>query len=100
MNKQIILSIAMTSMLSLSAEAAPAAEASQPAQAVKTDSGHGGKCASGKCGTVKMYEKANIQHNPQDQLVRARDGKCGKSGQGLHAAPPRCGKIVEGVCGQ
>lgn len=100
MKKQIILSIAMTSLLGLSAKAALAAEASQPAQAVKSQSGHGGKCASGKCGTVKMYEKADIKHNPQDQLVRARDGKCGKTGQGVHSDQTGKGKMVEGVCGQ
>ncbi|WP_227108354.1 hypothetical protein [Chromobacterium rhizoryzae] len=100
MKKQIILSIAMTSLLGLSAEAALAAEASQPAQAVKSQSGHGGKCASGKCGTVKMYEKAPLQHDPQDQLVRARDGKCGKTGQGVHSDQTGKGKMVEGVCGQ
>ncbi|NHR04347.1 hypothetical protein HA052_03970 [Chromobacterium haemolyticum] len=100
MKKQIILSIAMTSLLGLSAEAALAAEASQPAQAVKSQSGHGGKCASGKCGTVKLYEKADIKHNPQDQLVRARDGKCGKTGQGVHSDQTGKGKMVEGVCGQ
>ncbi|MCP1290330.1 hypothetical protein NK214_09020 [Chromobacterium sp. S0633] len=100
MKKQIILSIAMTSLLGLSAEAALAAEASQPAQAVKSQSGHGGKCASGKCGTVKMYEKAPLRHDPQDQLVRARDGKCGKTGQGVHSDQTGKGKMVEGVCGQ
>ncbi|OQS34750.1 hypothetical protein [Chromobacterium haemolyticum] len=100
MKKQIILSIAMTSLLGLSAEAALAAEASQPEQEVKSQSGHGGKCASGKCGTVKMYEKADIKHNPQDQLVRARDGKCGKTGQGVHSDQTGKGKMVEGVCGQ
>lgn len=100
MKKQIILSIAMTSLLGLSAEAALAAEASQPAQAVKSQSGHGGKCASGKCGTVKMYEKAPLRHDPQDQLVRARDGKCGKTGRGVHSDQTGKGKMVEGVCGQ
>lgn len=100
MKKQIILSIAMTSLLGLSAEAVLAAEASQPAQAVKSQSGHGGKCASGKCGTVKMYEKAPLRHDPQDQLVRARDGKCGKTGQGVHSDQTGKGKMVEGVCGQ
>lgn len=100
MKKQIILSIAMTSLLGLSAEAALAAEASQPAQAVKSQSDHGGKCASGKCGTVKMYEKAPLRHDPQDQLVRARDGKCGKTGQGVHSDQTGKGKMVEGVCGQ
>lgn len=100
MKKQIILSIAMTSLLGLSAEAALAAETSQPAQAVKSQSGHGGKCASGKCGTVKMYEKAPLRHDPQDQLVRARDGKCGKTGQGVHSDQTGKGKMVEGVCGQ
>ncbi|AXT46642.1 MULTISPECIES: hypothetical protein [Chromobacterium] len=100
MKKQIILSIAMTSLLGLGADSALAAEASQPAQEVKSQSGHGGKCASGKCGTVKMYEKADIKHNPQDQLVRARDGKCGKTGQGIHPGKAGPGKMVEGVCGQ
>lgn len=100
MKKQIVLSIAMSSLLGLSAETTLAAEASQPAQAVKSQSGHGGKCASGKCGTVKMYEKAQLKHDPQDQLVRARDGKCGKTGQGVHADKAGNSKMVEGVCGQ
>ncbi|POA98294.1 MULTISPECIES: hypothetical protein [Chromobacterium] len=98
MKNQIILSIAMTSLIGLNAEPV-LAEPSQPAKTVQSESGNGGKCASGKCGTVKMYEKADIQHDPQDQLVRARDGKCGKTGQGIQPVPPRC-KMVEGVCGQ
>ncbi|OWY39449.1 hypothetical protein CEK28_08230 [Xenophilus sp. AP218F] len=98
MKKQILLSIAMTSLAGLCAGPA-LADASAPAKEVKSQSGHGGKCASGKCGTVKMYEKADIRHDPQDQLVRARDGKCGKSGQGIQAEACDT-RVTEGVCGQ
>jgi hypothetical protein len=98
LKNKIILSIAMTSLVTMYAEPLMA-ETSHAAQPVKSESGNGGKCASGKCGTVKMYEKADLKSDPQDKLVRARDGKCGKSGQGTHAAAASC-KMTEGVCGQ
>jgi hypothetical protein len=62
-----------------------------------------GKCASGKCGTEKIYSQATITHDPQDNLVRARDGKCGLTGKGVKNAayPQQPGdeKCVNGVCG-
>lgn len=63
-----------------------------------------GKCASGKCGTEKIYAQAKLKQDPQDQLVRARDGKCGLTGDGLKnpASLQQVSdkKIVNGVCGK
>ncbi|MEZ8575462.1 hypothetical protein AB6C82_11535 [Vibrio splendidus] len=50
MNNKIVLSIAITSVISLnSAMAFADAPAEAPVEA-KQSSGHGGKCAAGKCG--------------------------------------------------
>ncbi|EOZ7588146.1 hypothetical protein QNZ44_004532 [Enterobacter kobei] len=63
-----------------------------------------GKCASGKCGTEKIYAQAKLKQDPQDQLVRARDGKCGLTGEGLKTpgTPQQVNdtKMVNGVCGK
>ncbi|MGV3346500.1 hypothetical protein ACGVWS_12430 [Enterobacteriaceae bacterium LUAb1] len=104
MKNNVLLSIAMTSFVSLSAgqviandvpPSAPEVSAIKPAD-------HGGKCASGKCGTAKVYEQAKLRHDPQDKLVRARDGKCGLSGQGITHNENKVDsdKLVSGVCGQ
>ncbi|MEO9080159.1 MAG: hypothetical protein ABI268_12725 [Rhodanobacter sp.] len=60
----------------------------------------GGKCASGKCGTEKIYGQAKLDHNPDGVLVQARDGKCGLSGKGFSVAPSTRDKLAEGVCGK
>ena len=44
----------------------------------------GSKCAAGKCGGARLFEQANIDPNDiQDKPVKAYDGKCGMSGNGL-----------------
>lgn len=104
MNNKIALSIAITSVISLnSAMAFADASAEAPVEA-KQSSGHGGKCAAGKCGTEKRFEKAELTSNPQDRLVRARDGKCGLTAEGISPSKERIlmanSKVTGGVCGQ
>ncbi|OQQ08691.1 hypothetical protein BK411_07885 [Vibrio splendidus] len=104
MNNKIALSIAITSVISLnSAMVFADAPAEAPVEA-KQSSGHGGKCAAGKCGTEKRFEKAELTSNPQDRLVRARDGKCGLTAEGISPSKERIltanSKVTGGVCGQ
>ncbi|MDK9735836.1 hypothetical protein KI655_00865 [Vibrio sp. D404a] len=104
MNNKVALSIAITSVISLnSAMAFADAPAEAPVEA-KQSSGHGGKCAAGKCGTEKRFEKAELKTDPQDRLVRARDGKCGLTAQGVEPSKERItlteSKVTGGVCGQ
>ncbi|MBC3252371.1 hypothetical protein H8I91_19070 [Serratia fonticola] len=106
MNKDIVLSIMVSSILVTSA-ITPVMAADGVSNANKIESKSptsSGKCASGKCGTEKIYSQANLSHDPQDQLVRTRDGKCGLSGQGInsHESPQQIadGKVVGGVCGK
>ncbi|MCW4443913.1 hypothetical protein OHV10_06440 [Vibrio splendidus] len=104
MNNKIALSIAIASVISLnSAMAFADAPAEAPVEA-KQSSGHGGKCAAGKCGTEKRFEKAELTSNPQDRLVRARDGKCGLTAEGISPSKERIltanSKVTGGVCGQ
>lgn len=102
MNNKIVLSIAMTSVLALGSSVVQAATQDTPPVAKEASSNNGGKCASGKCGTEKIFAKIELNTNPQDKLIRARDGKCGQSGQGINApatvAQP--GKCAGGLCGQ
>jgi uncharacterized low-complexity protein len=102
MQDKLTLTIALTSLAALGIATAALADTTTtaPVSAPKAGANHGGKCASGKCGTEKIYGKANIEHDPNGALVRARDGKCGPSGKG-HAVPedPR-DKLATGVCGQ
>jgi hypothetical protein len=83
MKHELILGIAATSLLAAQAYAAPQAPA--PATASQPAKG-GGKCASGKCGTEKIYSQTKLQHDPNGVLVRARDGKCGLTGKGYKVA--------------
>lgn len=100
MKDKLLLTIAIASLASLNTIASPAAASAAPA-APKASAPHGGgKCASGKCGTEKIYSKAKIDHNPQGTLVRARDGKCGLSGKGYSVADSSRDKLAEGVCGR
>lgn len=104
MNNKLALSIAITSLasvgaVSLPAYAADSAPASQ-ADAKTPPKSHGGKCASGKCGTEKLYSKVALDKNPQDRLVNARDGKCGLIAKGHDIKPTPRAKLTEGVCGQ
>ncbi|UPG86274.1 hypothetical protein L2Y94_02600 [Luteibacter aegosomatis] len=101
MNHTFALSIAVTSLAAFGAVAQPAyADTTTPPAAATPTASHGGKCASGKCGTEKIYSKASIQQDPQDRLVRARDGKCGLTAQGHDAETSSAKKLAEGVCGQ
>ncbi|KUR79052.1 hypothetical protein [Novosphingobium sp. FSW06-99] len=97
MKREIVLGIAATSLLCADAYAAPAAT---PAPAAAPASHGGGKCASGKCGTEKIYGQTRLQHNPDGQLVRARDGKCGLTGKGYNVVATERDRLAEGVCGR
>ncbi|MED5525108.1 MAG: hypothetical protein VX447_10195 [Pseudomonadota bacterium] len=103
MKNRVLLSITVGTLFSLGSAAAQAQQAPEaPQKAVKKETSHGGKCASGKCGTEKIYGKAALKHDPQGKLVRARDGKCGMTGKGVDDEPQKAGdsKCVSGVCGQ
>ncbi|WP_068093938.1 hypothetical protein [Novosphingobium rosa] len=96
MKRELILGIAMTSLVSGAAVAAAA-----PATASASPAAHGGgKCASGKCGTEKIYAQTKPSHDTNEQLVRARDGQCGTSGQGYKVTQSNQQKLAEGVCGR
>jgi len=101
MKHTLALSIAVTSLTALGAVVQPAhAGTTPPPAAAAPTTSHGGKCASGKCGTEKSYSKATVSQDPQDRLVRARDGKCGLTAQGHDVEPTPARKLAEGVCGQ
>ncbi|PSW18186.1 hypothetical protein C9I98_17555 [Photobacterium sanctipauli] len=108
MHNKIVLSIAMTSVLAMNAgtvqaESQDNATAAQKPVVSAPSSNNGGKCASGKCGTEKIFAKVELNSDPQDKLVRARDGKCGLTGQGLapeEATIAQPGKCAGGLCGQ
>ncbi|MCZ8781138.1 hypothetical protein OM280_18325 [Escherichia albertii] len=105
MKKDIVLSIIVGSALVSSiATQANAADISQPNKIENKSPTSSGKCASGKCGTEKIYGKAELKHDPQDRLVRARDGKCGVTGAGINQpeSPQQIGdgKCVSGICGK
>ncbi|WP_447873219.1 hypothetical protein [Serratia fonticola] len=109
MKKDIILSIIVGSILTTGmvspASAADSSHTDNNANKIENKSPtSSGKCASGKCGTEKIYGQAKLTHDPQDQLIRARDGKCGLTGQGNNnqESPQQMknGKCVSGVCGK
>ncbi|GMM62474.1 hypothetical protein [Novosphingobium pituita] len=98
MKRELILGIAVTS---LAASAAQAAEAASAATTTASPAAHGGgKCASGKCGTEKIYAQTKLKQDPSGQLVRARDGQCGLSGKGYKVAQTSQDRLAEGVCGR
>ncbi|MFM1648380.1 hypothetical protein ACJ5N2_10835 [Aeromonas salmonicida] len=102
---KLTLSIAMTSLIALTPGLALALAAAPSDAPVKASPGeqHGGKCAAGKCGTEKRFEKQALESDPQGRLVRARDGKCGVAGQGIDgdtSSASKGSKMTEGVCGQ
>jgi uncharacterized low-complexity protein len=105
MNNKLALSIAITSLASIGTVSLPL-QAADNAPAPQTEANktppksHGGKCASGKCGTEKIYSKVALDKNPQDRLVRTRDGKCGLSAKGHDVKLTPRNKLAEGVCGQ
>ncbi|WP_137788042.1 hypothetical protein [Sphingomonas sp. 3P27F8] len=97
MKHELILGIAVTSLLSAQSFAAP--QAPTPASTSQAASG-GGKCASGKCGTEKIYSQTKLQRDPNGQLVRARDGTCGLTGKGHQIVEASRTRLAEGVCGR
>lgn len=94
----LTLSIAMTGLIALTPGVLHATTGEEAPVAVATSGQSGGKCAAGKCGTEKRFEKQQLAQDPQDRLVRARDGLCGLSGEGLKGAKGDS-KMTEGVCG-
>ncbi len=57
------------------------AGAAQPASSVVAH-GRWQVRPAANAGTEKIYSKTKLAHSPDDQLVRARDGKCGLTGKG------------------
>ncbi len=102
MKNKVILSIVVSSFSGLLMNEAVAAQPTQaPAKLASKAQKSSGKCASGKCGTEKIYGQAKLNHNPQDKLVLARDGQCGTTGFGLKTTEQEvANKAVGGVCGQ
>lgn len=104
MNKDIVLSVIVGSLLTVGGiTTAMAAEPSQANKIENKSPTSSGKCASGKCGTEKIYGQAKIKHDPQDQLIRTRDGKCGLNAKGIEqekAQEVKVDKCVGGVCGK
>jgi len=99
MNRPIALGIALTSLLA--AGGAVAAPATDGAKAEAKPAAHGGgKCASGKCGTEKIYSATKIAHDPNGKLIAARDGKCGLSGKGYKVTASNEDRMAEGICGR
>ena len=113
MKNKLVLSIAMGSMIGMGFNTAQANTASDDAQisnaevVVETpsttdggDGGNGGKCASGKCGTIEIYKDVKIDGNQQGKLIYARDGKCGIDGKGIgKTTTVDSDKQVNGLCG-
>ena len=102
MNTKLNLSIALSSLVALGAISSPAigADTTQVQQNAPKASKGGGKCASGKCGTEKIYGKATLDNDPDGRLVRARDGKCGSSGKGYAVLETPAQTLAQGICGQ
>lgn len=62
---KLTLSIAMTSLIALTPGLALAATPGDaPVKAAPSEQ-HGGKCAAGKCGTEKRFEKQALDSDPQ-----------------------------------
>ena len=100
MQERLILTIAVSCFASLACMGGAHAATEVLAHAPKTDTSHGGKCASGKCGLEKIYSKAPIKQDRNGHLVRARDGQCGLSGKGYAVPVSEKERLAEGVCGQ
>ncbi|MCG7488725.1 hypothetical protein MHN79_04390 [Vibrio sp. Of14-4] len=104
MNNKLVLSIAITSVITLNSGMVFADTSPEAPVEAQSKSEHGGKCAAGKCGTEKRFEKQELTSNPQGRLVRARDGKCGVTGEGIDPSYETIkltqSKITGGVCGQ
>ncbi|OEE73130.1 hypothetical protein [Vibrio ordalii] len=114
MNCKIALSIAMTSAIALHPAMSVAETSTEAPVSAQPTSQNGGKCAAGKCGTEKRFEKQDLKSDPQGRLVlrdpliislvRARDGKCGLTAEGITPSAETItltnSKITGGVCGQ
>lgn len=110
MKNKLILSIAMSSAVCFNTNLACASTEEDTAlvaaiattSTIEREEVHGGKCAAGKCGTLKAYEASKLTHDPQCRLVHARDGKCGLSGKGvaINTNAVIAGDCAGGVCGQ
>lgn len=104
MNCKMTLSIAITSAIALHSGMTWANPKCDVPVSVQAISQNGGKCAAGKCGTEKRFEKQDLKTDPQDRLVRARDGKCGLTAEGITPSTESIilvnSKITGGVCGQ
>ncbi|MES2452395.1 MAG: hypothetical protein V4610_17735 [Pseudomonadota bacterium] len=96
MKRNIVIGIAATSLLGA---AAYAQIPQDKPDGIKAASHGGGKCASGKCGTEKIYAQQKDQTHPDGTLVRARDGKCGLTGRGYKATATDRDRLADGVCG-
>jgi uncharacterized low-complexity protein len=100
MKNKLTLSIAITSLASIGAFSVSTLAAENTPHVAGKAAPKAGKCASGKCGTEKIYGKAALEKNPQDRLVRARDGKCGLTAEGYAVESTPRKKLAEGTCGQ
>lgn len=110
MKKDIILTITLSSAIVVGVipKVGEAATADVKKNVAKTIEGKStassGKCASGKCGTEKIYDKVKLKKDPQDQLISARDGKCGVTGKGIDnkESPQKIKKekCIGGLCGK
>ncbi|MED7818635.1 MULTISPECIES: hypothetical protein [unclassified Francisella] len=111
--KKIPLTIVLTASISFSVALAEEAKApitqTQSVQDVSESSpiAQGeGKCASGKCGSLKKFGVVDVDADEQDgKLVRARDGNCGTKvcksyGKQDKKEIAQLGKCSNGVCGQ
>ena len=64
-----------------------------------------GKCASGKCGSLKKFGVVDMNQDEQDgKLVRVRDGNCGSHNCKVYKEGKKevrqLGKCSNGVCGK
>ena len=112
MKNKIPLTIALTATMSLSAAFAAdisnASDNSSGAEASETSpiAQGEGKCASGKCGSLKKFGVVEVDADAQDgKLVRVRDGNCGTAGNKVYGKLdkkeiPQLGKCSSGVCGK
>lgn len=64
-----------------------------------------GKCASGKCGSLKKFGVVDMNQDVEDgKLVRVRDGNCGSHNFKVYKEDKKevsqLGKCSNGVCGK
>lgn len=113
MKNKIPLTIALTATMSFSAafaadntkvlyNQAPSIDTSESSPIAQGE----GKCASGKCGSLKKFGVVEVDADKQDgKLVRARDGNCGTKACKVYdklnkKEIDQLGKCSNGVCGQ